>query len=711
MLQRFHRLRRPGRLAARLTLVNGIQLLLLAGSLSWLSYSLGRQSGLAVSERYRQNSAIQELSERLSQRLRAPRTINALNLLEIRNGGHRLDDHEHFARVFWRQMQVFPVAYINLGTADGAFVGVERTDDGQLLLNEDTPRRGRGVMAVHQLGPGGTRGTLVELVPGMASIHREAWYAETARAGRPTWSSIYSWEDKPEVFSIAYNVPIHGADRRLEGVIGVDMVLSQLSTWLNTIWRDQGGLALIVEPDGRLVASSRPADTLRRSGGRVSRNNLASLSHPLARALLTAKFQRLDRRGSLRLRPGVLDASTTRPVTIDGRRYFIDASPWGREEGLSWVLLTAMPADPQTRSSERSAAIALLASLLALVLAVLLGHRLIQGLLRPLHQLQREADRLGGSLSGEVAKPLHYSSGISPDDSDEMRAVDDALGQLVERFNQLTTELQSAMERERDRDARALTQLRTKLSSSLQAAAVAHEINQPLSVLLLNSQLLLEQVRSSPGVQPPAPWRHQLQSIAAEADRVVLTIEKMRTLLRNVQTVPQRLDLRQVCRSTVLYARSSGVDSTLELDSLSLEASEEPAWIEGDAEQIQIAVLNLLRNAAEAIRGGTADSGWIGIDLQRRGPEWQLRVQDNGPGYPGGIAPAEPLDTTKPDGSGLGLFVVRTTMANHRGRLMLDIRPGGGARASLFFPALPATTAPEDSSGGLPSRGDPRSGD
>ncbi|MFM2158469.1 MAG: hypothetical protein RLZZ124_943, partial [Cyanobacteriota bacterium] len=499
-------------------------------------------------------------------------------------------------------------------------------------------------------------------------------YADTVRAGRPTWSAIYAWEDKPEVISIAYNSPIRGADGRLQGVIGVDMVLTQLSTWLAGLWRERDGLALIVEPDGRLVASSRPADVLSRTAAGVQRNQLSRLAHPLARALRSAKFEPGETGGALRLKPGVLQRVQGRPVTVDGQAYIIDASPWGRQEGLNWVLLTAMRADAQTRSSQSGAWIALMASALALLAAVVLAQRLIGWLLRPLLQLQREAARLGESLGGDGALSLRFDSGIGPEDSGEMRDLDGAIRQLVERFNRLTAELQAAMERERDRDARALTLLRDKLHSSLQAAAVAHEINQPLSVLLLNSQLLLEQVRSNPSLELPAGWRHQLQNISQEAERVVVTIEKMRTL-------------------------PGGIGGLMDLDTAGLQPTAAPAWIEGDGEQIQIAILNLLRNAAEALRETPGREPRVRLTLERQGQDWLLAVEDNGPGFPDGLLPGDPLDTTKRDGSGLGLFVVHTTMANHRGRLELEPRPGGGARAMLRFRALEPPVDAQDRQG------------
>ncbi|MFM7651986.1 MAG: hypothetical protein ACKO5M_03520 [Vulcanococcus sp.] len=110
MVRRPPWLRVPRRLAGRLALANSLQVLLLAGSLSWFTYNLGRHNGLMLSEHIRQVAVVQELSQRLSQRLSAPRTISALNLLEIQSGRHPLTDYDHYARLFWQQMRVFPVA-------------------------------------------------------------------------------------------------------------------------------------------------------------------------------------------------------------------------------------------------------------------------------------------------------------------------------------------------------------------------------------------------------------------------------------------------------------------------------------------------------------------------------------------------------------------------------------------------------------------------
>ena len=684
-------LMRPRHLAGRVALVNSLQVLLLGGSLSWFTYSLGHHSGLLVSEQVHQVAVVTELSQHLSQRLSAARTINALNLLEIQSGHHPLNDYDHYARRFWQQMRVFPVAYINYGGSSGDFVGVERSDSGALLLNEDTPRQGRGRMAVTALGPQGERGRLLELIPGMATFHQEAWYADTVRAGRSTWSSIYSWEDKPEIFSISYNTPIYASDGRLRGVIGVDMVLSQLSSWLAGIWTQQDGLALIVEPDGRLVASSRPTDTLKHINGQLQRTPLQALNDPLAQALLSAKFERTSR--GLRPRSGVLQGIHAKAVRVNGRELFIDASPWGRAEGLNWILLTAVPANQNTSASQRSASQALILSALALLLAVLLTNRQIRTLLDPLNRLQRAASDLSNRLSQPQAAALEFHSGIQAADGTEMVALEQAISGLVNRFNSLNAELQRSRERERERDARTLALVQSKLRSSLEAAAVAHEINQPLSVVLWNSQLLLEDMRSTPEAALPADWRARITSISQEAERVVATIETMRTLLRNVQTAPQRLDLREVARSAVLVVRSGRLDPRLVMDERGLGALEEPAWISGDAVQIQIAIVNLLRNAAQALAEAEEPSPQIELALIREGAGWRLSVADNGPGFPANFDHEALLESTRASGSGLGLFVVRTMVENHGGQLLLGRSAGNGALVNLWFPAeVPAQT-------------------
>ena len=117
-------------------------------------------------------------------------------------------------------------------------------------------------MFVYSMGPTGERLQQEDVIPGMSTTHQEAWYVDTVKAGEPTWSKIYSWEDQPDTFSISYNAPIFNRDKKLIGVVGVDMIIDKLSNWLQEAWKDQSGLAFIIEKNGSVVASSKPESYL-----------------------------------------------------------------------------------------------------------------------------------------------------------------------------------------------------------------------------------------------------------------------------------------------------------------------------------------------------------------------------------------------------------------------------------------------------------------
>ena len=656
----------PRELRSRVLISSGLQLLLVGTALGLLGYSAGQRQGLEQLAAERSRHRLTRLSENLAQRLEGPLLINRSNRLAIRQGWLRLDDFDQLAQQFWRQMQLYPVGYINFGATDGRFIGVERLDNGQLVLNEDnaTPL-GRGRLGVYRLAPDGRRGALLEVVEGMTTVHQEAWYADTVKADRPTWSRIDPWEDKPHVFAISYNEPVRNAGGALQGVIGVDFVLSQLSTWLQQLWQGVPGLALIVEPDGQVVASSRPELTLVTSHGQRRRARLTELAAPLARAAATELQPRRRRDGS----------SAIRTVRVGGESYTLQALPWGRPQGLNWLLITVTSDDTALGRSQQQIRLVLMLGVLALVGAVLLNQRLIRWLLAPMALLQDRARQAVRDPSQPFEASLPAGSAA------ELAAMAAALGELVQQLQDSERALVDAAQRERLKDAQALQLLKLKLRSSLEAAAVAHEIKAPLSQILLRSQLLLSADAADQG--PAAACRAELAAIATAADRVLTTIEQMRCLLRNVQTSHQRLDLATVASSALLYLQPAAGKAGVQLSSTGLDS---PCWIQGDSAQLQIAIVNLLRNSIEALQGQSGPRR-IELELHSTADEAVLQIEDNGPGLPAGSDLLEPLSSAKAKGSGLGLFVVQTTMDNHRGRLTLGRSPHlGGAAVTLVLP-------------------------
>ena len=113
-------------------------------------------------------------------------------------------------------MQVFNVGYINFANPHDEFVGVERLDNGTLLINETT-QVSTHTMSVFETDSQGNRSRLQRIEP-TESVQSEGWYTDAVKVGHPVWSKIYQWDDKP-VLSISSSYPIYDRTHRLVGVI------------------------------------------------------------------------------------------------------------------------------------------------------------------------------------------------------------------------------------------------------------------------------------------------------------------------------------------------------------------------------------------------------------------------------------------------------------------------------------------------------------
>jgi C4-dicarboxylate-specific signal transduction histidine kinase len=161
-------------------------------------------------------------------------------------------------------------------------------------------------------------------------------------------------------------------------------------------------------------------------------------------------------------------------------------------------------------------------------------------------------------------------------------------------------------------------------------------------------------------------------------------MEKMRSLLRNVQTEPQPVDLANVIESALLFKRRQLQDNGI---AVRCEGLQRPCPIAGDSDQLQVAVSNLLRNAREALEAVARERRQLELTLETCDGLVVLTVADSGPGFDPQVLESLPLATTKPDGTGLGLFVVQTTAENHGGRLHFGRSDRlGGAQVRLELP-------------------------
>jgi PAS domain S-box-containing protein len=258
-----------------------------------------------------------------------------------------------------------------------------------------------------------------------------------------------------------------------------------------------------------------------------------------------------------------------------------------------------------------------------------------------------------------------------------------ALSTDLTEVRQAQADLRVAEENLRKQARQEAQRLQQKLQTSVVASAVAHEVNQPLSEILMKSQLALHQAESHP--QLPESLRGTLRSLVEDSRRVDRTIERMRALLRNVPTQLISTDLRESVDSSILYLKRFMAEGKIQLQS---NLPKKPVRVLGDSSQLQLAVTNLLRNATETIQESGCRNRKIHIQLVANRTHAEITVGDSGPG----LAPHlrqqifSVLTSNRPKGTGLGLYLVRTTVINHGGEVSVGDSPLGGAEFRVRIP-------------------------
>jgi C4-dicarboxylate-specific signal transduction histidine kinase len=243
---------------------------------------------------------------------------------------------------------------------------------------------------------------------------------------------------------------------------------------------------------------------------------------------------------------------------------------------------------------------------------------------------------------------------------------------------------------ERHRAAEAARQHHAELTHVLRlstmgemAAGLAHEINQPLAAIVNYATGSARRLRGQPG--EVAAVLPVIDSIAAEALRAGEIIRRLRHLIRKDTARQDWVDLNELTSEALRIvepeARQQSVEVTFDL------AADLPRLL-GDGIQIEQVVLNLLRNAIEAMSGSDEPRHLHVLTRAHGGDGVELSVRDSGPGLPPDVADKvfEPFFSTKPTGLGMGLSISRTIVESHNGRLWAVGNPDGGATFRLRLP-------------------------
>jgi signal transduction histidine kinase len=254
------------------------------------------------------------------------------------------------------------------------------------------------------------------------------------------------------------------------------------------------------------------------------------------------------------------------------------------------------------------------------------------------------------------------------------------LQQTIRQLREAEAELNARMEAQRSAESRLLQAAKLAAVGEM-AAGVAHELNNPLTTVTGFSELMLDEMSAD------ASHRRELEMVLHEARRASDVVRRLLDFSRQGERVRTRADLNEVVKDVAALTRhlieTNRVELTLSLDDFL-------PWTSIDINQMKQVLLNLVHNALHAMPAG----GELRIATHRAGREGRnwvvMSVTDNGVG----IAPEdqprvfEPFFTTKAGsgGTGLGLSVTYSIVADHGGSIEVSSQPGRGSTFAIWLP-------------------------
>ena len=250
----------------------------------------------------------------------------------------------------------------------------------------------------------------------------------------------------------------------------------------------------------------------------------------------------------------------------------------------------------------------------------------------------------------------------------------DEFGRLAESFNRMTADLVEHQHR--------LLQAQKMASLGQLAAGVAHEINNPIGVILGYADVLANDPNLDPSV------REDVATIEEEARQCKRIVEDLLNLSRPMTTAEDLLDVADSLRQAA--ARVSNLEGGARIQ-VQCDVGDRPIHVRGDADKLRQVLDNLVRNAVDAM----PECGTLRIRGQVR-PEASpdeadqvvVEVRDSGPGMTEEQCQRafDPFFSTKSSGTGLGLSIVYSIVQAHRGHISLRSAEGQGATFTIVLP-------------------------
>jgi signal transduction histidine kinase len=338
------------------------------------------------------------------------------------------------------------------------------------------------------------------------------------------------------------------------------------------------------------------------------------------------------------------------------------AIPLKNEQGnVMAVLLVAIARSGMVEAQQHIRAIAYGVAAGGILLAIAFSLWIAARVSRPIEQLAHAAEEVAGG---------NWDVRVPPRGRDEVSV-------LARSFNHMTEQLQS----QRDR----LVQSERVAAWRELARRLAHELKNPLFPLQLTVENLVR-ARELPQVEFDEVFRESTATLATEIANLKTIIGRFSDLSKMPKPELERIDAKDVVeRVRALYETFASRDAKIKI---AVDVANAAMPLDADPELLHRALSNLVLNAMDAM----PDGGVLTISARPVNEKVELRVADTGQG----MTPEEcerlftPYYTTKQHGTGLGVAIVQSVIADHAGTIAVESPAGGGATFIITLPRAAA---------------------
>jgi adenylate cyclase len=314
-----------------------VQMVGVVAVVGYISYRNGQAAINEVTTQLRAEVTYRT-QQTLESYLEAPRVINQINSELIQSGRLDLTDTGSLTRLFWEQRFLFDsiqVSAIYFGGETGEFFGMGLQEGEQWQVGRAGVETNNQFWS-YAVDEQGNPTTLVET--GDAYNPRiRPWYEKAVDHNSGTWSDVYVDFREPRL-KLTHAQPVFTSGGELQGVVGVDFVLSHIQRFLRELNISRSGQVFILERSGLLVASSSPEDPfLRNSQGEVSERLYGDRSQvPLIRETSQYLKQHLEDLHRVQ-------STQQLDFNLGGERQFLQVTPLRNAQGIDWLIVVVVP--------------------------------------------------------------------------------------------------------------------------------------------------------------------------------------------------------------------------------------------------------------------------------------------------------------------------------------------------------------------------------